>query len=86
MLHTLEAVITQTGQVKFSEPYTLNHSVKAYVTILPDVPDVPAEQIKKASGQALLQLLETEPFVKASLGDSVKLEQQIQHNRNAWND
>ena len=83
MLHTLEAVITPTGQVKFSEPYTLNHSVKAYVTILPDAP---AEQIKKASGQALLQLLETEPFVKASLGDSVKLEQQIQHNRNAWND
>jgi|GEM_PF-1396193 len=83
MLQTLEAIITQSGLVKFNEPFTLEHSVKAYVTILPDAP---ADSIKPPLGKNLLQVLESAPFNQASFGDSDKLAQQIQDNRNAWND
>lgn len=82
MLRTLEATITQNGLVKFNEPYTLDHTVKAYITILPDTH---SEHVKPSSGQALLQILSTEPFTTAPMGDAQKLAQQIEQNRNAWN-
>ncbi|WP_044406955.1 hypothetical protein [Thiomicrospira microaerophila] len=78
MLQTLEAVITQSGWVKFNELFTLDHSVKAYVTILPNTTD---ESPESSSGQNLLQLLESAPF-----GESDSMEKHIQTNRNAWND
>lgn len=83
MLQTLEAVITQSGWVKFNEPFTLDHSVKAYVTILPDTPSDPATP---PLGESLLQLLESAAFRQASFGDAKVMEQQVQANRNAWDD
>ena len=83
MLQTLEAVITQSGWVKFNEPFTLDHSVKAYVTILPNATD---ELPESSSGQNLLQLLESAAFSQAPFGESDSMEKQIQANRNAWND
>lgn len=81
MLQTLEAVITPSGWVKFNESFTLDHSVKAYITILPDATIVPSP----ALGEDLLQLLESKPFSQATLGDIEILERQVQANRNAWN-
>jgi len=83
MLHTLKATITQNGFVKFNEPYTLGHTVKAYITILPDTPN---EEVKPSSGQALLQILTSEPFITAPMGKAQEIEQQVKQNRNAWND
>lgn len=83
MLQTLEATITQTGYVKFNEPYALDHAVNAYITILPDTPK---KQAPQSSGQVLMQLLATEAFANAPAGKPREIEQQIQQNRNAWND
>lgn len=83
MLQTLEAVITQSGWVKFNEPFSLDHSVKAYVTILPDTP---SDSTTPPLGESLLQLLESTPFSQAAFGEAKVLEQQVQVNRNAWND
>lgn len=81
MLQTLEAVITPSGWVKFNESFTLDHSVKAYITILPD-----STIVTPALGENLLQLLESKAFSQAALGDVEILERQVQANRNAWND
>lgn len=70
MLQALEAVITQSGWVKFNEPFTLDHSVKAYVTILPNSTD---ELPESALGQNLLQLLESAAFSQASFGKNDSL-------------
>ena len=83
MLQTLEATITQTGYVKFNEPYALDHTVKAYITILPDTP---TDQAQPSSGQVLMQLFATEVFANAPAGKPQEIEQQIEQNRNAWND
>ncbi|WP_044408318.1 hypothetical protein [Thiomicrospira microaerophila] len=83
MLQTLEAVITQSGWVKFNEPFTLEHSVKAYVTILPNTTD---ELPESSSGQSLLQVLDSAAFSQSPFGESDSMEKQIQANRNAWND
>ena len=83
MLQTLAATIAQTGYVKFNEPYALDHTVKAYITILPDTP---AEKAPPSSGQVLMQLFATEAFANAPTGKPQELDQQIEQNRNAWND
>lgn len=83
MLQTLEAVITQSGWIKFNEPFELDHSVKAYVTILPDAP---LESVKEPLGTNLLMLLESKPFSQTPFGDSESIAQQVEANRNAWND
>ena len=82
-LKTFEAEITKSGFVTFNEPYRLDHHVKAYITILPDPVSAQASQ---TTGQALLQLLKTEKFIKATASDGQQLDLQIQNNRNAWND
>ena len=81
MLQTFETVITQDGWVKFKESFTLDYSVKSYVTILPKAP---LESSNSPLGELLLQLLESTPFSQATWGDSEILEQQVQTSRNAW--
>lgn len=81
MLQTFETVTTQDGWVKFNEPFTLDYSVKASVTFLPDAP---IESSNPLLGEILLQLLESTPFSLATWGDSEILEQQVQTSRNAW--
>jgi hypothetical protein len=87
MLQTIEAEILPNGHVMFLEPLHLAHKVKAFVTILSDnFTNTATQNTPPNSGNALLSLLNTEPFTSPSNSNTHELDQTILANRNAWND
>lgn len=83
MLQAIEAEISPDGQVTLLEPLHLAQRARAVVTILTPIDEsVPA----RASGKALLDMLDSADFATAQPGDPERMEREIAANRDAWGD
>lgn len=82
MLQAIEAEVSPDGQVTLLEPLHLAQRTRAVVTILTPI-DEPVPT--RASGKALLDMLDSADFATAPPGDPERMEREIAANR-SWGD